>query len=67
VFQVPQATMNDSGGTARGSRSEISLFDEKRTSSRASALSRDRNSVDAAADHDQLKLPGFQGGPGRVE
>jgi hypothetical protein len=67
VFQIPQSTMNDSCRTARGSRSEVSLFDEKRASSRASALSRYRNPVDPAANHDQLELPGFQGGPGRVE
>ena len=55
VFQVAQATVNNSRGATGGPGGKVVLLDEQRPASRAGALPRDGNAVDPAADDDDLK------------
>jgi hypothetical protein len=63
VLQVPQSAVDDAGGTAGYSRSEIILFDEQRVFSGASTLPRHSHAIDAAPDNHDLKVLTFQRSP----
>src|SRR5215472_8658939 len=56
--------MNDARRPAGGSRSKIVLLHHQGALARAGALPRDRNTIDATADHDDLEALAFQPSPG---
>jgi hypothetical protein len=64
VFQVAQAAVDDAGGTAGDAAGEVVLLDQQRAFAGTGAFPGDGNSVDAAADHDEVEVLAVERGAG---
>ena len=63
MFQVPQSTVNDSGGAAGCACGKIVLLDKQRATAAAGALARNGNAINATADDDDVKVLAFERPP----
>src|SRR5215467_4123008 len=55
MLQVTQSAMDDPGGTAGGAGGEIILLNQQRALAPLGTLTRNGDTVDAAADHQNVK------------
>lgn len=63
VLQVTQAAVNDAGGAAGGAGGEVVLLDQQGAAPGAGAFPRDGNTVNSAANDDDLKALAFERPP----
>src|ERR1700751_3750590 len=59
MFQVAQAAVNNAGGSAGPSRAEVVLLNQQGAPSGASALARDRDSIDPSTNDNYMKVLAF--------
>ncbi len=58
ILEVTKAAVDDAGGTAGGTGSEVVLLEQENATACAGTLPRDRNSIDSAADHNNFETVG---------
>jgi len=61
VLQIAQAAVNDSGRAAGHAGGKVVLFDQQGAFAGAGTFARYGDSVDTAANDDDLEVLGFQG------
>src|ERR1700722_15102007 len=62
VLEIAQTAVDDARGTAGDAGGEVVLLDQKSALAGAGAFAGDRDSVNAAADHDHVEVLAVDGG-----